>query len=95
MKWELEEGGTLGQGGEYTPTQFPRNNEERDALSTWNKGGASQNERPSEAVVTNSDGNTNVPRHADGPIDYYDQGDGKDIYTVGAEDVDGGKDMDM
>ena len=40
MKWELEEGGTLGQGGEYTPVQYPRSNDER-ALSNNNKGGAS------------------------------------------------------
>lgn len=40
MKWELENGGTLGAGGEQSPVGYPRTNADR-ALSDNNKGGAS------------------------------------------------------
>ncbi len=86
MKWELEEGGTLGQGGEFGPVQYPRSDIARDADGTVYKGGASQHEDPLEAVKTNTTGDETVPRHSDPPLDYYDQGDGKDIYPVGYEE---------
>ena len=78
--WTVETGGTLpNSAGEYTPCQYPRTGDERDASSGLNKGGASKKELPIEAVKINTDGNTNVPRHDDSPLDYYNCGDGKDV----------------
>ena len=82
MKWELEEGGTLGAGQEVSPVQYPRSDIDRNADGTVYKGGASQHEDPLEAIRTNDTGNVNVPRHNDPPIDYEDDGDGDEGYGV-------------
>jgi len=68
-EWSVETGGTLGQGGEFTPVQYPRSGDDRD-ISTQFKGAASLSDSIDNAVATNTDGNTSVPRHADTPIDY-------------------------
>jgi hypothetical protein len=45
MKWELETGGTLGEGKEVTPVMYPRSESDR-ALSNNNKGAASVDAGP-------------------------------------------------
>lgn len=45
MKWELEEGGTLGEGKESTPVMYPRSEDDR-AQSNNNKGAASVDAGP-------------------------------------------------
>ncbi len=45
MKWELSEGGVLGEGSEQSPVGYPRSNADR-ALSDNNKGGASVTNGP-------------------------------------------------
>ena len=72
--WEVETGGTLGVGYDCSPVQYPRSQEDRD-IGTQNKNAASQHELPTDAVKINTDGNTNVPRHADTPINYEEDGD--------------------
>ncbi len=44
-KWELETGGTLGEGSEQTPVVYPRSEADR-SLSNNNKGGASVDSGP-------------------------------------------------
>lgn len=61
MKWELEEGGTLGEGYECAPVQYPRSDLNR-GQSDNNKGGASQDGDVLAAVALNTTGNINVPR---------------------------------
>lgn len=57
MKWELETNGTLGQGGEYIPVQYPRSNENRGQSDDMNKGGASRTDSIATDRVRNTDGN--------------------------------------
>ena len=45
MQWEIETGGTLGEGSENTPTLYPRPEADR-AQSDNNKGGASVDAGP-------------------------------------------------
>lgn len=78
--WTVEKGGTLGEGNTNTPVQYPRSGDDRD-ISTMNKGAASQNDNIDAAVATNSTGNSNVPRHADTPIDY--EANDKDDVSAG------------
>jgi len=44
-KWELETGGTLGEGSEQSPVVYPRSEADR-AMSNNNKGGASVDSGP-------------------------------------------------
>lgn len=45
MKWELETGGTLGEGLEQSPVMYPRSEADR-AMSNNNKGAASVDAGP-------------------------------------------------
>lgn len=60
--WEVETNGTLGEGAEYTPVQYPRTDVNRGQMSNSNKGAASRNDIALDAVATDTTGNINVPR---------------------------------
>jgi len=68
MKWELETGGTLGDGYECQPVQFPRSDLNR-GQSDNNKGAASKADNVLDAVALNDTGNVNVPRR-EGDVQY-------------------------
>lgn len=61
MKWQLEEGGTLGQGGEYNPTLYPRSNLNRGQSDDNNKGAASRTDSIETEMRINKTGNEQVP----------------------------------
>jgi len=78
FNWQIETGGTLPKSeGEYSPVCYPRTNKERDAAPGTYKGAASRGQDPAAASNLNKDGATNVPRQADGPLDYFQDGDGE------------------
>lgn len=87
-KWELETGGTLGTGGEYTPVQYPRSDANRGQVSNSNKGAASRNDIPLESVAQNTDGNTNVPRRDASVV--YDAGPYPKFVDDGTDGMDEG-----
>lgn len=62
MKWELENGGTLGQGSDSTPVLYPRSDLNR-GQSDNNKGNASTSDNVLDAVALDNTGNVNVPRN--------------------------------
>lgn len=59
-KWQVEEGGTLGDGYVGRPVIYPRSQEDRK-MSNNNKGGASADDDVQSSVSTNTTGNINVP----------------------------------
>ena len=69
MKWELEEGGTLGAGAELEPVQFPRSDANRGQSDDNNKGAASVTDSIASDRARNVTGNEQSPRH-DGDVDY-------------------------
>lgn len=72
--WTVETGNVLGEGGEYTPVQYPRSGDDRNVGIQY-KGAASQGDDINAAVAKNNTGNVNVPRHADVPINYDSDGE--------------------
>ncbi len=69
MKWQLEEGGTLGEGGQYTPSLYPRSNENRGQSDDNNKGGASRTDSLATEMKLNMTGNEQVPMET-ADVDY-------------------------
>ena len=69
MKWELEEGGTLGAGAELEPVQFPRSDENRGQVSLSNKGAASRTDSIEADREMNTTGNEQSPRR-DAEVNY-------------------------
>ena len=65
-KWELETGGTLGEGSEQTPVVYPRSEADR-SLSNNNKGGASVDSGP--GVVNYETDEGSLDDQTDGPED--------------------------
>lgn len=61
-KWQVEENGTLGEPYEGMPVMYPRTDVNRGQVSNSNKGAASRNDIPLDAVAVNTTGNINVPR---------------------------------
>lgn len=64
-KWEIENGGTLGQGGEFAPVQYPRSNANRGQSDDNNKGGASRTDSIEKDRTLNTTGNEQSPRHTE------------------------------
>lgn len=69
MKWEIENGGTLGTGGEYTPVEYPRSNENRGQSDDNNKGAASRTDSIAGDRQLNTTGNEQSPADRI-PVDY-------------------------
>lgn len=67
--WELETGGTLGQGGEYQPVGYPRSDEVRGQSDDNNKGGASRTDSIAQDREMNKTGDEQSPRNGL-PVDY-------------------------
>ncbi len=62
MKWELEEGGTLGEPYEGSPALYPRSNANRGQSDDNNKGGASRTDSIERDRTLNTDGDGQSPR---------------------------------
>ena len=86
--WEIETGGTLGVGAEYTPVEYPRSDVNRGQVSNSNKGAASRNDVALDAVAQNTTGNVNVARR-DASVN-YEAGPYPEVVDDGSEGVDEG-----
>lgn len=60
--WEIEKGGTLGEGVQASPVQYPRSNENRGQSDDNNKGGASRTDSIERDRELNTTGNEESPR---------------------------------
>lgn len=61
--WQVEEGGTLGEGVQASPVQYPRSNENRGQSDDNNKGGASRTDSIARDRELNTTGNEQSPRN--------------------------------
>ena len=61
-EWNIETGGTLGDGIETSPVQYPRSNENRGQSDDNNKGGASRTDSIAKDRELNTTGNEQSPR---------------------------------
>ena len=87
-QWEVENSGTLGEGAEYTPVQYPRTDENRGQVSYSNKGAASRSDKVADSVAQNTTGDINVPRRA-ADVN-YEAGPYPEVVDDGTEGVDEG-----
>jgi len=67
--FEVETGGTLGVGAEYTPVEYPRTDENRGQTSMSNKGAASRSDSIAADRAMNTTGNEQSPRR-DATVNY-------------------------
>lgn len=67
--WQVEEGGTLGEGKEVSPVQYPRSDENRGQVSLSDKGAASRTDNIAEDRSMNPTGNEQSPRR-DADVNY-------------------------
>lgn len=62
-EWNVETGGTLGDGIETSPVQYPRSNENRGQSDDNNKGAASRTDSIARDRELNTTGNEQSPRN--------------------------------